>query len=153
MMSRALLVVLPLLVIAPAAHGAPKWPAIFDATRGADKPTQLEPAVNKLGLVLNSLGASGAQLKNGRFVIIFHGAAVDGLLNDEAYRAKFNTPNPNLPVLTELKKAGVEEYVCGQYLVSENIDRATLSPDVTVASGAPIVLITYQNRGYALMSF
>ena len=183
MTSRALMVVLPLLVIAPAAHGAAKWPvarspvipqargfaaipdaavpvsrtqtykAIFDATRLADKSTQLLPAVNMLGAELNALGASGAPLKNGRFVIIFHGPAVDGLLNDTAYRAKFGTANPNLPVFAELRRAGVEEYVCGQYLASKNIDRASLSPDVTVASGASIVLTTYQNRGYALLCF
>jgi intracellular sulfur oxidation DsrE/DsrF family protein len=182
MTSQALIVVL-LLVIAPVAHGESKWPAarspvipqahgfavipdaaipvsrthtykaIFDATRGAEKPTQLVPAVNMLGSALNALGASGIPLKNARFVIVFHGPAVDGLLNDRTYRAKFRTPNPNLPVLAELRKAGVEVYVCGQYLVSENIDRATLSPDVEVASGALIVLMTYQNSGYALLSF
>ncbi len=182
MTSRALFVVL-FLVIAPVAHGAPQWPAarspvipqahgfavipdaaipvsriqtykaIFDATRGADKPTQLVPAVNMLGLALNALGASGAPLKNARFAVVFHGPAVDGLLSDKAYMAKFGTPNPNLAVLGEFRRAGAELYVCGQYLASENIDRATLSPDVAVASGALIVLMTYQNRGYALLSF
>lgn len=182
MTSQALVVVL-LLVIAPVAHGESKWPAarspvipqahgfavipdaaiplsgahtykaIFDATRGADKPTQLVPAVNMLGAELNALGASGIPLKNAKFVIIFHGPAVDGLLNDKTYRAKFRTPNPNLPVLAKLRKVGVEVYVCGQYLAAENVDRAALSPDVVVASGAPIVLMTYQNRGYALLSF
>jgi intracellular sulfur oxidation DsrE/DsrF family protein len=61
--------------------------------------------------------------------------------------------NPNLKVLAELKKAGVEIFVCGQNLAHENIDPKIISPDVAVASAAQIVLMTYQNDGYALMSF
>jgi intracellular sulfur oxidation DsrE/DsrF family protein len=61
--------------------------------------------------------------------------------------------NPNLTVLAALKKAGVELLVCGQNLVHADIDPTTLSPDVTVASAAQIVLMTYQNDGYALLSF
>lgn len=44
-------------------------------------------------------------------------------------------------------------FVCGQNLVSDKIDPKTLSPDVSVASDGLIVLMTYQNRGYALLSF
>src|SRR2546427_7625555 len=103
MTRRALIVVLLLLVSVPGSEGASQWPAtrspvipqahgfsvipdaaipvsraqtykaIFDATRRADKPTQLVPAVNMLGSALNALGASGAPLQNAKFVIIFHG--------------------------------------------------------------------------------
>lgn len=47
----------------------------------------------------------------------------------------------------------MNDIVSGQYLIGEHIDPKTLSPDVTVASDALIVLIVYQNNGYALMSF
>jgi len=52
-----------------------------------------------------------------------------------------------------MKKAGVGFFVCGQYLIGENIDPKTLTQDVTVASDALIVLMTLQNDGYALMSY
>ena len=86
-------------------------------------------------------------------MIVFHGPAVDGILDDAHYRAKYGRPNPNLNVLSELKKTGVAIYVCGQHLAAENIDPKTISPDVTVASDALIVLMEYENNGYALMSF
>ena len=52
-----------------------------------------------------------------------------------------------------MKKQGVEFFVCGQYLAAEKIEPKTLVPNVTVASDALLVLIHYQNNGYALVSF
>jgi intracellular sulfur oxidation DsrE/DsrF family protein len=127
--------------------------AIFDASRAAEKPSQLVPALNMAGATLNDLGATGVPHRNAKLAVVFRGAAVEGLLDEAHFKAKFGVSNPNLPVLAALKKVGCEVFVCGQYLVGERIDPGTLSPDVTVASDALIVLITYQNNGYALMSF
>ncbi len=127
--------------------------AVFDATRAAEKPTQLVPALNMAGSELNALGVAGVPLRNAKFALVFHGPAIDGILAESHYRAKFGVANPNLKVIAELKKAGVELFVCGQNLAFDNIDPKTLTRDVTIASDALIVLMTYQNKGYALMSF
>lgn len=127
--------------------------AVFDGTRAAADPAKLLPVLNMAGSELNGLAASGVPLANAKFVIVFHGPAVDGILDDTHYKAKFGIVNPNLRALSELKKAGVLIYVCGQHLAGENIDPRVLSQDVTVASDALIVLMAYQNDGYALISF
>jgi len=127
--------------------------AIFDANRTADQPGQLLPAVNMAGSELNALAVAGVPRGNARFVIVFHGPAIDGILNEAGYKAKFGVSNPNLEVLAKLKKAGVELFVCGQNLAFARIDPATLSSDVSVASDALIVLMTYQSRGYAMLTF
>jgi intracellular sulfur oxidation DsrE/DsrF family protein len=127
--------------------------AVFDATKMANNPTDLVPALNMAGAELNAFGASAVPLRNTKFVVIFHGAAINAILDDAHYRSKYGVANPNLNVVKELKKAGVEIFVCGQNLAREHIDPAILTPDVTVASAAPIVLMTYQNDGYALMTF
>lgn len=127
--------------------------AIFDATRAAENPSQLVPALNMAGSELNILGATGVPSANAKFVVVFHGPAIDGILKDEQYKARFGVSNPNLPVLAGLRAKGVELVVCGQNLAFENIDPATLSPDVGIACDALIVLMRYQNDGYALMSF
>jgi intracellular sulfur oxidation DsrE/DsrF family protein len=127
--------------------------AIFDANQGAEKPTQILPALNMAGSELNALSVSGVPLKNAKFVVVFHGPAINGILNDTDYKAKFGVSNPNLPVLEQFKKAGVQLFVCGQNVAFEKIDPAKLSSTVTIASDALIVLITYQNNGYALLSF
>ena len=46
-----------------------------------------------------------------------------------------------------------EIFVCGQNLAADKIDPKTLSPDVQIATDALIVLMTYQNNGYSLLSF
>ena len=61
--------------------------------------------------------------------------------------------NPNLKVLSQLKKSGAEIFVYGQNLAADKIDPKTLSTDVEIASDALIVLMTYQNIGYSLLSF
>lgn len=127
--------------------------AVYDATRASKDSAQLVPAINMAGSELNALGVCGIALTHAKFVIVFHGAAINGILDDAHYKAKFGTSNPNLKVLAELKKAGVKLFVCGQNLLAENIDSKIISPDVSVASDALIVLMSYQNDGYALMSF
>ncbi|MDQ6893918.1 MAG: DsrE family protein [Acidobacteriota bacterium] len=127
--------------------------AVFDANRAADKPSQLVPAVNNLGSELNAFAAAGLPKSAAKFVLVFHGPAMDALMDDAHYRAKYHIDNPNLRVLSRLKSGGVEMFVCGQNLASDKIDPRTLTPDVRVASDALIVLMTYQNDGYALLSF
>ena len=129
------------------------YKAIFDATRPADKPDQLLPALNMAGSELNALAAAGVPLTSAKFAIVFHGSAIDGVRDDAHYREKYGVSNPNLKVLSGLKKCGVEIFVCGQNLAAEKVDPKTLSADVTVASDALIVLMTYQNNGYAVLSF
>jgi intracellular sulfur oxidation DsrE/DsrF family protein len=130
-----------------------KYRAIFDATRAAGKPSDLLPALNMAASELNALAAVRAPLSNAKFVVVFHGGAVDGILDSDHYKAKFKIENPNLAVIRQMKEAGVKFFVCGQYLAAEKIDPKTLSSDVTLAADALLVLIHYQNSGYALMSF
>lgn len=129
------------------------YKAIFDATRSADKPAALVPAINMAGSELNALAVAGVPAANAKFVIVFHGAAMDGILDDAHYRAKFGIANPNRKAIGQLRKAGVELLVCGQNLLSDKIDAKTLLPEIRVASDALIVLMAYQGDGYALMSF
>ncbi len=127
--------------------------AIYNATMAADAPDHLLPALNMAGSELNAFSVAGVPLKNVKFVVVFHENAMDGILDDAHYRAKFGVPNPNLPVLSAMRKQGVELYVCGQNMVAIHVDPATISRDVTVASDALIVLMAYENDGYALLSF
>jgi intracellular sulfur oxidation DsrE/DsrF family protein len=145
-------------VVVPGAAISPDkghtYRAIFSATAGADKPDQLVPAVLMAGTELNALAASGLPLANADFVIDFHGpGAVDALLDNAHYQAKYHRDNPNLKVVAELKQAGVKLYVCAQMLLGMGVAFDSLTPDVTVASDGLVVLMTFQNRGYALLPF
>jgi hypothetical protein len=45
---------------------------------------QLVPALNMLGSELNALGAAGVPQRNVKFALVFHGPAIDAIL-DEPY--------------------------------------------------------------------
>jgi intracellular sulfur oxidation DsrE/DsrF family protein len=52
-----------------------------------------------------------------KIAIVLHGEATKSVLNNAAYKARFQIEqNPNLPLIRELQKAGVEVLVCGQAL-------------------------------------
>lgn len=125
--------------------------ALFDATAGVATPDKLQPTLSRMGFVINGLMLGKVPAGNIRLAAIFHGPSVDALLNDEAYRAKHKINNPNLPLIAELKKAGVRLLVCGQYMAQTDLPRSALIPAAEVAEGATIVLITMQNDGYALI--
>jgi intracellular sulfur oxidation DsrE/DsrF family protein len=129
------------------------YKAVFDATGFPKNPASLLPSVNNLSAELNALGVEGIPPANAKFAIVFHGPSVDGLLDSAHYKSRFGVANPNLKVLAELKRLGVELFVCGQNLAAEKVDPRVLTPDVRVASDAFIVLMEYQNNGYALLNY
>jgi intracellular sulfur oxidation DsrE/DsrF family protein len=129
------------------------YSAVFDATRMAKEPTSLVPALNAAGGLLNDLAVGGTPIAHTHFVVVFHGAATDGILDNAHYKAKYGIDNPNLAAITKMKSRGVQFFVCGQHLAANNIDPATLSKDVTVAADAFLVLISFQNKGFGVMFF
>jgi hypothetical protein len=79
---------------------------------------------------------------------LFHGPAVDGILDEPHYKARFGTSNPNLKAVAETKKSGAEFFVRGQNLAAERIVPKSLNPDAPLPADALLVLIHYQNQGY-----
>jgi intracellular sulfur oxidation DsrE/DsrF family protein len=126
---------------------------IFDATKFVTDRKTILPALNGVGGLLNDLAVGGTPNENAHFVVVFHGAATEGIMNNAYYRKAYGVDNPNLAVLAKMRKMGVEFYVCGQFLAASKIDPANISKDVTVAADAYLVLIAYENKGYGLMSF
>jgi intracellular sulfur oxidation DsrE/DsrF family protein len=129
------------------------WKAVFDARMGAGKPDQLLPALDMVASEVNALAVEGVPLAHAQFAVVFHGDAIDGILDDAHYKAKFGVKNPNLPVLAALKKQGTGLYVCGQNLAAIDLDPKALTPDVQVASDALLALMALQQKGYALVSY
>lgn len=127
---------------------------VFEARRGAEKPDQLAPAVNMAGSELNTLAAHGIRRGNVRFVVVFHTTASnDAVLDNAHYRARYGTDNPNLAVLSALRRQGVELYVCGQSLLADGVPLTAVSKDVTIAEDGVVVLMTYGAEGYAQLVF
>jgi len=83
-------------------------------------------------------------------VVVMYGPAAFCVLNNEAYKSKFKTDNPNLKVFEEFKKAGIRTIVCGKSIMLLGIDPATISNDVELSSSRFIAVSTLAMKGYAL---
>ena len=100
--------------------------------------------------LLNLYGAAGLNAGDVQIAAICHGAADKAVLKDVAYFAHFKVAaNPNLPLIRDLKKAGVDLFVCGQSLHDLGYRTEEVAEEVAVADAAMLVLINKQAGGYA----
>jgi intracellular sulfur oxidation DsrE/DsrF family protein len=56
-----------------------------------------------------------------------------------------------LKAIRELADSGAVLYVCGQYMAGRKLGIQQLTPEISLATAASLVLITYQNDGYAVL--
>ncbi len=126
------------------------YKALFDATGAPKDPAKPHDSFVRVGSLINALSQANVPAGNIRFVMVFHGPSVDALLTDERYRAKYNMANPNHAIVAELKRAGVQIFVCGQYMAGTDLAREALIPDAKVAESATLVIMRYANDGYAV---
>ena len=127
------------------------YKALFDVTQGKPAADQVNPGLDHIARAVNTFVAAGVPLSHLKFDVIIHGGATPIALNEKAYMAKFGHANPNLAVIADLKKAGVNVMVCGNALGDMEFTPAEVNPDIKVALSALSTLIIQQNQGYALM--
>lgn len=125
---------------------------IFNITKPATLPDKLNPSLEKVARLVNLLGADGVRPAAGDIVAIVQGPATPVILKNAAYRARTKAEkNPNLALITALKKAGVSVRVCSQAMIGNGITPDQVSPDVIVDDSALTTLTNLQLRGYALI--
>jgi intracellular sulfur oxidation DsrE/DsrF family protein len=123
--------------------------AVFDITADA-KPGEVNKGLEQVARLLNLYGAAGLKAGDVKIAAVCHGAADKAVLNDAAYFARFKVAaNPNLPLIRDLKKAGVEVFVCGQSLHDLGFKAEEVAEEVPVADSAMLVLVNKQADGYA----
>ena len=122
---------------------------VVDVTHGGD-PQQLNSAIEKLARYVNIYAGAGAQPAKPRITVVLHGKATLVALNARAYGRRFEVEgNPNLKLMGELRKAGVEFLVCGQSLISKKGTPEQVAEGVEVAVSALTALVNLQSSGYA----
>jgi intracellular sulfur oxidation DsrE/DsrF family protein len=58
-----------------------------------------------------------------KIALVMHGEATKSVLADSSYKVRIGAEkNPNLAVIGELRKAGVEVFVCGQVLAYKGFE-------------------------------
>ncbi|QDU31309.1 DsrE/DsrF-like family protein [Anatilimnocola aggregata] len=125
---------------------------VFDITPEA-KPEDVNKGLETVARYLNLNAQAGHKTSDVRIALVLHGGATKVALSDAAYAQHTGAKhNPNSKLLRELKKCGVEVFVCGQSLARNKFAASEVNPDVTIAVSAMTVNINKQLDGYAYLA-
>lgn len=130
---------------------AATYKVVFALTKDSDKPAEVNPGLERVARTVNLYAASGVPLQQLKFVAVAYGPATAMVLDDAHYRAQFGVANPNLAVIGQLRKAGVEVVVCGQAVAEHHYQNDWVAKDVTLALSALTTITGLEQQGYALM--
>lgn len=126
--------------------------AVFDiAVEG--KPEEVNRGLESVARYLNLNAQAGNAATDVKLALVLHGGSTKCALSDEAFRRHTNIEsNPNLALLRELKKYGVEILVCGQSLARNKFSIGEVAGECRIATSAMTVNVNKQQAGYAYLS-
>lgn len=115
-----------------------------------DMAAEVNPNLETLARYVNTLHKWGVPKEKRHIIVMFHqrSADFDIVLNNEAFKAKYGKDNPNIPLISALKKAGVEFRSCGQAVVGRKLDTKDINPDVQVDLWAMTTFFNLQMKGF-----
>lgn len=126
---------------------------MVDAYSGAPEPTELAPSLNNVARMLNLHAVGGVPPGKMNVVVAIHGGATFATLGNELFREKYGVDNPNIPLIRELKAAGVKLVVCGQSLLGRDIPTTAILPEIELATSMLTTVSMYQMKGYGVFKF
>lgn len=117
-----------------------------------NNPDSLTGKVNtnlvEIARIINLHVASGVPIKKIFPVIVVHGPGVNAATNNEFYKEKFKTDNPNIKLMNDLSALGAKFIACGQAMAFFEVKRENLLPLVKVSVTAKTAFSNYQLKGY-----
>lgn len=126
---------------------------VVDLISASEKPGELNASLNNIARLINLHVIGGVPKEKLKIVVAIHGEATYSVMNNDAYHDKYKTTNPNLDLYRELSEAGVNFFICGQSLISRDIDRMKMVPEVKIATSMLTTITTHQLMGYAVLIF
>ena len=127
------------------------YKVVFSLSKAGAKPTDVSPSLDHVARAVNLYVSAGVPLSQLKFVAIAAGPATPIVLNDTQYRTKYGVANPNLALIAQLRKAGVDVAVCAQAVAEHDFHYDWVDSHVTVALSGLTTVINLQQQGYALM--
>lgn len=120
----------------------------FEVAAPSPSPEELNVGFNTAARFLNMHAQAGVPEDQLDAAIVVHGGASFELLDDEAYRARFGTDNPNADLIRALLAEGGRVILCGQSAASRGVPVDGLVPGVEVALSAMTAFLLLQDEGY-----
>ncbi|THB85528.1 sulfur reduction protein DsrE [Pantoea allii] len=107
--------------------------------------------LERVARVTNLYYAAGVPLDQLKFVVSINGDAVSSALNNDQFSKAYDVDNPNLKLISQLKKAGVQVTICDQSVAFHQLDRNWIDPMVTHTISSGTTVATLENSGYAFL--
>ncbi|MBP2167835.1 intracellular sulfur oxidation DsrE/DsrF family protein [Erwinia toletana] len=124
---------------------------VFQINRSEGEMISPNLGLERVARVTNLYVAAGVPVDKLQFVVSINSDAVPAALNNEQFRKKYGVDNPNLKLIAELRKAGVEVTICDQSVAFHHLQRDWIDRSVihTLSSGTTVA--TLENQGYAFL--
>lgn len=115
-----------------------------------DNPGRANFSATNVARLINLHAVGGVKKENLKVALVIHGPATSSVINNEAYKAKYDDKDsPYIKLYEDLAASGVEILVCGQSLEMSGLKKSDIIPQVKVATSALTAVTTYQLKGYA----
>lgn len=124
---------------------------VFSVTQNAKSPATVNASLDHVARTVNLYVAAGVPLSHLKFVAVVSDGATPLVMNNVQFRAAYGVDNPNLPLVTELRQAGVDVAVCGQAVAEHDIQYDWINPGITLALSALTTVTTLEHQGYDLL--
>jgi len=130
-----------------------KYKILVDIISPAANAKEISEHFENIARIANLHVAAGVKPENLSVMAVVHGPAVSFILNNETFKQKYGVDNPNQPLFTALKAAGIPLYVCGQTLFKRKVDPSTLAPEFDIVQSAVTTITTYAPQGYTVLKY
>ena len=128
-----------------------EYKLIIDVMHGSADHAQVGVSLQRLARLANLFAYAGVPPAHVHIAAVIEGDAGLGAFSNEAYRKRFKVDNPNLELLRELKRSGVELMVCAQALAENNFPDSDVAPEVKITLSALSDFALYEAQGYSYL--
>ena len=137
----------------PGAHLTPdsntEYKVLFDLVVDDDNLDDPYPMLPLIARYVNTLANLGVPKENRHIAIVMHqGSGLIGLTNEEFKARHEGKDNPNIDLIRQLHAAGVTFHLCGQGVLSRNIQEDQLLDEIQVDYWALTTIIELGRQGY-----
>jgi intracellular sulfur oxidation DsrE/DsrF family protein len=130
-----------------------EYKAVFDIMNSPESNDKVNASIETAARFLNMHAQSGVPAKNLKVALVVHNKASKDVIDNNAYKKKYGTDNPNQELIKALIDAGGQIIFCGQSSVSRGYPREDLIEGVQLSLSAMTALIQLQDDDYRLIKF
>ena len=131
---------------APSVHEISK--VVFSIKQASEKPSEINSQLDCVARAINLYVADGVPLDHMSVVAIVSGAATTAMLDNTHYHERFGVDNPNLPLITALRAAGVDVVVSAQSVAKNELNSQWIVNGVKVALSSITAVTALEQKGY-----